>query len=312
MISTMILLVQYMLKSPGKDIFLPTAEQNACRFCKKKSPGVTFKLKAHAIPELLGNKTLFSTYECNSCNKCFGQGIENDLGNWSKPIRNLTRIRGKKGVPTLRKGSSGGWRIEAGPAGLEIREYEGDRIVAVDEVAKTVTFRLSRDPYTPVGVLKAFVKIALTLLPDEEVCHFQHAFQWIKEKDHAKSRWEFPIYRTFQPGPFPNNLLVALILRRKPDALNVPYAFLILSYGNEVYQVIIPTPEKDMAESSQTQFTFMQFPVVLDVANYMPYTPQRKEIDLSGHEIVKGNEENYIMTFEHVTHRRIEPLIEKS
>ena len=41
----------------------------------------------------------------------------------------------------------------------------------------------------------------------------------------------------------------------------------------------------------------MQFPVVLDVANYMPYTPQRKEIDLSGHEIVKGNGENYIMTF---------------
>ena len=84
-------IVQYMLKSPGKDIFLPTAEQNACRFCKKKSPEVTFKLKAHAIPELLGNQTLFSTYDCNSCNQCFGQGIENDLGNWSKPIRNLTQ-----------------------------------------------------------------------------------------------------------------------------------------------------------------------------------------------------------------------------
>jgi hypothetical protein len=58
----------------------------------------------------LGNKSVESTYECDACNEIFGKGIENDLGNWSKPMRTLARIRGKSGVPTIKKtGDAPGW-----------------------------------------------------------------------------------------------------------------------------------------------------------------------------------------------------------
>ena len=82
----------------------------------------------------------------------------------------------------------------------------------------------------------------------------------------------------------------------------MPYAFLVLSYGNEVFQVMIPTPERDRALA---QITLMQFPVVLDLVYNASDSPRRADIDLSGHQIVKGKKVNFTMAFENVTHRRI-------
>ena len=80
-------------------------------------------------------------------------------------MRTFAKICGKGGVPCLKKGSSGGWRIEYGPSGFDITAYEEDPIFEIDEAAKMVTFHLRRDPYVPVGVLKAFVKMGLTPQP---------------------------------------------------------------------------------------------------------------------------------------------------
>src|SRR5450631_3173336 len=84
---------------PGKaETLLGADEYRHCRFCGGHPPMVSFRNDAHAIPEALGNGTLFTSYECDSCNQAFGQGIENDLGNWSKPMRTLSLIPGKSGV----------------------------------------------------------------------------------------------------------------------------------------------------------------------------------------------------------------------
>ena len=73
---------------PGKkEPVLGKTGIQSCRFCGGSSPEVSFQQEAHAIPEALGNKTLFTSYECDNCNQKFGRGIENDLGNWSKPMR---------------------------------------------------------------------------------------------------------------------------------------------------------------------------------------------------------------------------------
>jgi len=56
----------------------------------------------------------------------FGDGIENDLGNWSKPMRSFAPVRGKSGVPTLKKGGHGpGRRIEYGDAGFSANRPKG-------------------------------------------------------------------------------------------------------------------------------------------------------------------------------------------
>lgn len=283
------------LVRPGDKIVLGDLKNRTCRFCGKQSPEVSFKKVAHAVPELLGNKSILSAYECDTCNKGFGQGIENDLGNWSKPMRTFIRIRGKSGVPTLKKGGDKpGWRIEYDQSRLNITAYENDPIFDVDEENKTVTFKIRREPYTPVAVLKAFMKIGVTLLPDEEVPNFSELMAWIKESDHSKLYFnKCPVIYAFLPGPMPNDLVAAFILRRKRTVTGYPYAFLVLGYGNEVFQVPLPS-EKDDGHMSGQPISIHPFPVPghPDTARYGK--TQRTVLDWMDCQVRKGE----IMTME--------------
>ena len=275
---------------PGQKVILGDKKNRVCRFCGKKRPEVTFRKVAHAIPESLGNKSIESAYECDTCNEDFGKGIENDLGNWSKPMRTLARIRGKSGVPTLKKGGDApGWRIEYGDTGFNITSYESDPLYEVNEVDKTVTFRLKRDPYTPVAVLKAFMKIGLTLLPDAEVANFPHLMAWVRSTDHSRPFAEqCSIIYSFRPGPMPSDLIAAFTLRRKPQVTGHPYAFLVLGYGNEVFQVQLPSQLHDSAMNGQS-ISILPFPVPgsPDRARYGAI--KRGVMNLTGREVVKGD-----------------------
>lgn len=274
---------------PGEKIELGDARDRVCRFCGQCEPETTFRLKAHAIPEALGNKSIFTNYECDQCNQAFGKGIENDLGNWSKPSRTFARISGKNGVPTLKKSGPGpAWRIEYGQTGFVIEHYERDPVFVVDDDKKQIRFELTRDPYTPVAVLKAFVKIGLTLLPAEELTNFTEALAWIREPDHTKGLVkQFPALWTFQPGPMRSDLIVAMLMRRRAGVTNMPYAFLVLAYGNDVFQVFLPSPKQDAGIAGQT-VSFPAFPVPggLDPSRYGK--PRTMLVDLTGRTLVRG------------------------
>lgn len=287
---------------PGTKLALGDPQNRLCRFCGLGEPNATFKLEAHAIPEALGNKSLTTNYECDQCNHLFGSGIENDLGNWSKPTRTFARIRGKSGVPTLKKGGPNpGWRIEYGSTGLHITQYGDDPILEVDEEKKIITFHLKRDAYTPVAVLKAFVKIGLTLMPANEMPNFEEALAWIRDKDHSRGLVnEFPLIRTFQQGPMPNDLIFAMLMRRRYGVTGMPYAFLVLSFGNEVFQVFLPTPKQD-AQIDRQKLTFPAFPTP-DGPDPTKYgKPSVKLVDLTGREIVRGERNPITLRFDQMT-----------
>ncbi|WP_075256208.1 HNH endonuclease [Herbaspirillum camelliae] len=232
--------------TPGVRVVLGSGDPQACRFCQRQAPEVTFRLKAHAIPEALGNKGMLSRYECDECNKHFGSTIENDLGNWSLPMRTLLRIYGKNGVPTL-KNKRDGWRIECDD-GTELRVSHNriDSVFEVDEAQKLIRFNLKRGPFVPLAVRKALVKIGLTLLPEVEVPNFAEAIRWIRDPEHPNERMvRMPVLRTLRPGPMNGQMISAAVLRRSEHSGGLPYAFLILSIANETYQVMLPSPQLD-------------------------------------------------------------------
>ena len=53
---------------PGTRVVLGEQNHRLCRFCGQGEPGTSFRHKAHAIPELLGNKSIFTNFECDNCN----------------------------------------------------------------------------------------------------------------------------------------------------------------------------------------------------------------------------------------------------
>lgn len=282
--------IRQWILQPGKKVILASSAPGVCRFCSLAHPHVSFKKEAHAIPECLGNTSLFTKYECDNCNKFFGDGIETSLGNWSKPQRALSGVRGKRGVPTLKEERGRQWRFESDSTGIRITQDEADPIAVVNEATKEITLTVHRDPYTPVAVLKAFTKIAISILPEEEVPSFRAAIAWIRNPDHQIGLVKtslFPVLYTFVPG---NKPLVdsVILLRRKFDAASAPYLTVVLSYGNEVFQTILPSPERDATSSGQkVRFPYFPTPYELDRDLESVAPIQRELLDLTGRSLVR-------------------------
>lgn len=287
---------------PGNKLMLgDPGHPRRCRFCRREEPEVTFRDEAHALPASFGNTGLFSRYECDACNHLFGEGIENHLGNWTKPMRTLSRIRGRSGVPTIKKpGPDKGWRFEYDGSGFSLSEYEDDPFFEVDEAAKQLRFRLHRDTYVPVAALKGLVKIGLTLIPDVEVPNFRETYDWIREKDHTRNFVaEFPIYRTFVPGPMRNDLIVLILMRRRTGVDEVPYAFYTLAYGNEVLQVFLPSIEKDRCiDGRKLSFPAFPNPGSRDPARFGE--PRLRVEHLTGRQPVKGETVPAVFGFDEI------------
>ncbi|SCX34513.1 HNH endonuclease [Agrobacterium rosae] len=256
---------EYILK-PGTKQVLGDETQRHCRFCEKCEPEVTFKTLAHALPEALGNKSLFSNYECDQCNHEFGIGIENHLGKWTKALRVLGRIRGKTGLAEVEERGGRGWKIRSHPTeGLKISAYEDNQIFEVDEDAKTVKLRIPVEPYIPLAVLKAFWKIALTLMPEDELVYFSDVRKWVRQKQHT-AIGKITINQVFQPGPMPHDLIGLSLLLRKSDDKNLPYSFLVVRFGNLTVQVPVPSTQKD--RSGDFEIPFYRYPDLLDPTVY--------------------------------------------
>lgn len=286
---------------PAEKEMLGDKANKRCRFCGRTEAETPFTDEAHAIPELLGNKSIATYWECDECNHYFGDTIENDLGNWSKPMRTFARIRGKRGVPTLKKGSNGGWRIEyEDESGFHITAYENEPVCEIDEAKQTVTFNLKRDPYTPVAVLKAFYKIAFSLMPEEEIKYFPHALAWVRHPDHQKVFAEqVPVLYTFQPGPMPNDLIVAFLLRRKNDDRDLPYGTFVLAYGNEMFQIFLLSAEKD-GEWANKKFKFYSFPMPAKLVDPKYGKAGVGKLDFTGRDQVKGDIAKIVLGFDAV------------
>lgn len=138
------------------------------------------------------------------------------------------------------------------------------------------------------AVYKALVRIGLTLMPEAELTQFKTARAWIQELDHTKALINgATICHTRQNGPMPPDKLAAILLRRKPGVANVPYAHLVLGFGNDVYQVVLPTPEMDKDLNGKT-FSFVPFPTPggPDPAKFKKATPTM--LDMTSSQVVKG------------------------
>jgi HNH endonuclease len=238
---------------PKDKIFLGDRTSGICRFCGKTQPEVTFRKEAHALPQAIGNKTLLTYYECDSCNLGFGQGCENDFGNWSLPMRTMARICGNNGIPTVKLGPEGAWRIERHADGLSLSLTETEGFYEDDPARNALKIHLRRSPYRPVMVVKALFKMALSIMPEEEMPNFQNTLHLIRpEMPIAPLKGPVPFFYTFIGGPIASDRITVVILIRKSDDFVLPYCFFVLMYGNEMLQIAVPSFEKDSQNFGKT------------------------------------------------------------
>lgn len=283
---------------PGNKIFIGDKGNRKCRFCGKTAPEVSFRKKAHALPECIGNKSLFTYYECDLCNKRFGDGCENDFGNWSLPTRTMSRIRGGSGIPTIKQGPNGTWRVEGHPTGLSLSVDETEAFYEVDEANKTLKLNLRRAPYRPVMIVQAMVKMALSVMPEEELPNFQQALGWIEPGNTlTQMAAPTPFFYTFISGPMASDLITVAVLTRRHDNLVTPYSFLLLVYGHEMLQMVIPSIEKDRHHYGK-RMEFRRFPCFRDEGGSAPGNTLSMQLSLHSAEWVRDDKITFEMQYQ--------------
>jgi hypothetical protein len=67
--------------------YLGDEDEPRCRFCERTQPRAEFQGSRLAIPEFLGNESLFTAEICDDCYAQFRAGVEADLERFTRPVR---------------------------------------------------------------------------------------------------------------------------------------------------------------------------------------------------------------------------------
>ncbi|KKX47717.1 HNH endonuclease [Sphingobacterium sp. IITKGP-BTPF85] len=154
-----------------------------CRFCNSPAGAKKFKKVAHIIPEFMGNKYLQSDFECDDCNSLFSK-YETDFAAWLGIMRTLMGTKGKRGVPTFKSYNDSItaslvdlFNIKATKISLSA---EDNNAINVDKDTGRTEITYSKEPYTPIKVYKSLLKIALSMIGENEIEQYRFALKYLQ------------------------------------------------------------------------------------------------------------------------------------
>lgn len=293
--------------------YLGNKKHKVCRFCGKEEPGVTFAKDAHAFPEAIGNKVLATYYECDECNDKFGRTIENEYCKYFDLYHSIMMESGKDGkrkcnfkVPCDKR------QDDCAKHCIRI-EFDGDTLAigrckeASDDYIKlsnySITISKPVGNCCPIAVFKALVKMAITVMPEEEVGVFSHSIKWILEEEHKNFYKNHPLLIRYQmiPGFNVTKYPYFILYRRKRDVWNIPYMLFHLTYG--CFSLMIEVA-KDGDEDLERSSVFEDIPF----APHPFHISEEGIWDMSGLEMPKGTKHSVLLNFEKIEKLRNEDL----
>ena len=222
-----------------------------CRFCRKREPEVTFNNKAHLIPFLIGNQHLLSNFECDCCNAYFSK-YESDLARFLSVQRTFNRIRKRKGgvagFNTYNKDVSVEHVESSDSIVLKVdKSNPQENAISHDESTDTLTITFQTQDYRPLRVYKALIKIALSVMSEDEMKHYEYALKYLTTEQYDKDEaMAFPVdwWTTCWDQPF-ENVKVSIFKKIDPQNL-IPTHVMFLYVGWSVFVVPIPFYKPDM------------------------------------------------------------------
>lgn len=236
------------------------SRNKVCRFCGLNEKETTFNTIAHAIPECLGNKQIICLDECDICNKYFANNIEDHLAAITLPYRVINMIEGKKKIPSYQtQDQKSKINIEdAENRFMKIMSREDSKFLVLDETNKNIRIEYDLPSHIPSAAYKTLVKMALSIMSNEETKNFTILNSWIQEKDHSKTLINpLNVLMTFIPGINPFKETTVFLLKRYSGIEKYPGYMFVLAFGNVMYQIVLPS-DTEIQQKSSTK-TILKF-----------------------------------------------------
>lgn len=239
-------------------------ENRICRFCKKSSNEVSFNSIAHIIPEFLGNRFLISDFECDECNSKFSK-YETDFAGWLGAIRTVLNTSGKKGVPTFkpfREGMSARIVDFLSNRVTKISDQNSEKdAIKLNKETGEVIFQFKKEAYTPIGVYKALLKIALSMIDQNEIEEYRNVCNFLIGIDNNPSFKSFAkvmYHELFFDHQVEKPL--GMLFKRIGDSKRIPLHFFLLYYENFIYAFPIPFNQIDVSKDFYKNSINVLFP----------------------------------------------------
>ncbi len=273
----------YHLNEEKPIILKDTVSPRRCRFCGKSEPEVSFKKVAHALSHMVENRHLKSEYECDSCNELFAT-YETDYSAYMNLYHTMFQVHGKGGIPKFKNNSRAESKIsfEGDTIKINIMEGEEPLVIWEEKDKETNSIKIVGErTYTPVNVLKTLVKMALSVMPENEMINVVETKKWLQNQ-----KVEGYVFNAFirlyrEALPFTS----CLVLKKKDNVTdNIPFYQFVLAYKSFVIQVPIPFIEVDKL-LKDTEYRLTPFPTPLDETQ-VPFA--KGSIKLSSTEKIRG------------------------
>ncbi len=218
----------------------PIKSNRVCRFCGKREPEASYRAKAHAISESMGNKTVILFDECDSCNLRLSKSIEPDIVRYNELLRTMFDIKGKGGSKqTLGHNFNITRSKETG--GL-ILSYSSEDSEQLDPNQPVVIPLIKNEPIILQNVYKCFCKYFISVVDSGILPEFVKTIEWINGVhtiDRLPPVAELLSYHAFAVQP-----RLVTYLRRESDT-TLPFAVGEFYFACKVWAFIVPFATPD-------------------------------------------------------------------
>lgn len=218
--------------------YIGNREERKCRFCFKKPPLVSFKNKAHAISQGIGNNNVISLDECDDCNERFSREIEPSLISYLSLYRAIFGIKGRNGIKKIKANK------------FELFRQDGEVIINMKDNLRPVIeddkYQISLPQigrYTPSSVYKCLVKYFLSVVDHEYLEGFKDTIKWVNGEQLFEN--ELPkVAVSLNNQEFTEFPIITIFIRKRP-IFEIPYAFAELRFTIFRYVYLIPFSKED-------------------------------------------------------------------
>lgn len=273
---------------------LKARKDRICRFCGSSNGSSSFINEAHLIPQMLGNRYLISDFECDNCNMLFSK-FENDFANWLGISRSILGTVGKKGKPKFKSPDG----INSNPNFLqgEQKVYNvllnsNKNFINYDQKSSKTTIKYKKEPYLPINVYKILLKIALSILPEDEVEEYCNIIKTLinSKKESILTHFSQVIHCTAIPITENKDRLVCYLFKRKDSNENIPFQLFTIHYENIFISIPIPLHKGDIKNGLYNSEVNFRFPPPIFLFSPTQDQPIQTNIsDLSSTEINRND-----------------------
>jgi hypothetical protein len=161
--------------------------------------------------------------------------------------------------------------------------------------------RARRQTYIPIAVYKAFVKMALAVMPLDELARCGHLSAWIRDPAHSSDSLPMTPLLVLEQStpsqlgvkPYPG--LNICLLRRRDAVKDCPYMYFVVSLGDTCYQVLLPMPDADYHLMKQ-DVDLVFFPIPFDGKG--PFSDSTRKLrDFQSDQATRDEEQKVVLSY---------------